>query len=400
MAEAPEFAFNLFDPAVRADPYPLYEEMRAAGRVVSNPFLAGQLMLPGYDDVLTLLNDPELFSSGLIGGMGGVAGSVLQAPTMLTSDPPDHERLRSVVARAFTPRSVTNLEPRMHEVALALVAPLADGAAIDVVSTVAERLPVLVIAEMLGVSTEDLDDFVAWSHGLLGVLDLFAGPEALERATECSKHLHDYFADAAARRRAEPSDDDLVGRLVAANEDGRLTEAEMLSSCVLLLLGGNETTTRLVANAVLALSRHPDERQRLAADPSLLPTAIDEVLRFDTPVQGNGRITTRACELAGVDIPEGTLIVGLLAAANRDPAHFPDPQRFDVGRTPNNHLAFSKGIHHCLGANLARLEGRAAIGALLGVAPDYDLVSDEPPEYGPTFFFHSPTRLAIRRAGS
>lgn len=277
------------------------------------------------------------------------------------------------------------------------MAPLADGATLDVVATLAEQLPVLIIAEMLGVSTGDLDDFVEWSHGLLGVLDLFAGPEAMERATECSKHLHDHFAEAAARRRVEPTDDDLVGRLVAANEDGRLTEAEMLSSCVLLLLGGNETTTRLIANAVLALSRQPDERRRLTADPSLLPTAIDEVLRYDTPVQGNGRIATRACELAGVDIPAGTLIVGLLAAANRDPAHFTDPHRFDVGRTQNSHLAFSKGIHHCLGANLARLEGRAAIGALLAVAPDFELLSDAPLEYGPTFFFHSPTRLAVRQ---
>jgi cytochrome P450 len=165
---------------------------------------------------------------------------------------------------------------------------------------------------------------------------------------------------------------------------------------VLLLLGGNETTTRLVANAVLALARHPGERQRLADDPSLLSSAIDEVLRFDTPVQGNGRITTRASQLAGVDVPEGTLVVGLLAAANRDPAHFPAPDRFDVSRTPNNHVAFSKGIHHCLGANLARLEGRAAVGALLSVAPDYDLLTEEPLEYGPTFFFHSPTHLAVR----
>ncbi|MGH9274662.1 MAG: cytochrome P450, partial [Acidimicrobiales bacterium] len=183
-----------------------------------------------------------------------------------------------------------------------------------------------------------------------------------------------------------------------ANADGRLSEAEMLSSCVLLLLGGNETTTRLIANAVLALARHPDERARLAADPVLLPTAVDEVLRFDTPVQGNARIATRAVELADVDIPEGSLVVGLLGSANRDPAHFDDPDRFDVGRNPNPHLAFSRGIHFCLGANLARLEARAALGELLRVAPDYELTQPESElEYGPTFFFHSPTRLEVSR---
>jgi len=396
MTDAPEFAFNIFDPAVKANPYLHYAALRAAGRVVSNPFLAGQYMVGGYDDVLTLLNDPETFSNGRLSGP--TADSVFLAPTMLNADPPDHERLRSVVSRAFTPRSVTELEGRMQQVARDLLAPLADGAPYEVVADLAERLPVLVIAEMLGVGTADLEDFVEWSHGLLGVLDMFASAEAAQHAQESSKHLHDYFAAEVARRCDHPTEDDLVGRLVAANADGRLSEAEMLSSCVLLLLGGNETTTRLIANAVLALARHPDERARLAADPSLLPTAVDEALRFDTPVQGNARIATRATELAGVDIPDGSLVVGLLGSANRDPAHFDDPDRFDVGRNPNPHLAFSRGIHFCLGANLARLEARAALGELLRVAPDYGLTTQEADlEYGPTFFFHSPARLEISR---
>src|SRR5205807_929725 len=212
------------------------------------------------------------------------------------TDPPDHERLRGVVARAFTPRSVSALEPRMNEVARDLVTPLVEGAAFDVVGDLGERLPVLVIAEMLGVGTGDLGDFVEWSHGLMGVLDLFAPADKQQHARDCSKQLHDYFADEVHRRRNAPSDDDLVGRLVTANADGRLSEAEMLSACVLLLLGGNETTTKLITNAALALARHPAERARLAADPSLLPTAVDEALRYDTPVQANGRVATRAVE--------------------------------------------------------------------------------------------------------
>lgn len=392
MPEAPEFAFNLFDPAVKADPYPMYAEMRRAGPIIRNPFLGGQFMVPAYDEVIAMLSDPETFSSQL--GVGGGASNILQAPTMLTTDPPDHERLRSVVSRAFTPRSVSALEPRMAEVARELVAPLRDGASFDVVADLGERLPVLIIAEMLGVSTGDLDDFVTWSHGLMGVLDLFAPADKQQHAWDCSKHLHDYFADEVKRRGDTPSEDDLVGRLVAANADGRLSEAELLSSCVLLLLGGNETTTKLITNAALALSRHPDERARLAGDPSLLATAVDEALRFDTPVQANGRVAARPTELAGVPVPQGSLVIALLGAANRDPNHFEDPDRFDVGRDPNPHLSFSRGIHFCLGASLARLEGRAAIGALVDAAPEF--VLDEPElEYGATFFFHAPVRLRI-----
>jgi pimeloyl-[acyl-carrier protein] synthase len=249
------------------------------------------------------------------------------------------------------------------------------------------------------VSTDDLDDFVAWSHGLLGVLDMFAAPEKLDHARACSKHLHDYFASEVDRRRDTPTSDDLVGRLVAANGDGQLSDDEVLSSCVLLLLGGNETTTKLITNATLALARHPAERARLAADMSLLQTAVDEALRYDTPVQANGRVARCETEIAGVAIPQGSLVVGLLAAANRDAARFAEPDRFDVGRDPNPHLSFSRGIHFCLGANLARLEGRAAIGALLAAAPEYDVTNDDGAlEYGPSFFFHSPVELTIRRS--
>ena len=387
------FDFNHFDPAVKADPYPHYAAMRAAGRVVSNLFLAGQYMVPGYEDVRALLSDHDTFSNGRLSEMG--ASSVLAAPTMLDTDPPDHDRLRSVVARAFTPKSVAASEAKAAALARELVAPLADGEAVDIVDALAAPLPVDLIAELLGVSSDDRADFTRWSHELMGVLDLMAPPEVRERAIAASTCLHEYFAEEARRRRARPTSDDLVGRIVAANADGRLSEAEMLSSCVLLLLGGNETTTKLITNAVLALFRHPDQRARLAADPSLLPTAVDEALRFDTPVQGNARIATRTVDFAGHEIPEGSLIVGLLGAANRDPAHFPDPDRFDVGRDPNAHLSFSHGLHHCLGAALARIEARAAIGALLHVAPCYHLPDVDALEYGPTFFFHAPIRLVV-----
>ena len=393
---APEFAFNMFDDAVKANPYPLYAEMRAAGPIVSNPFLAGQYMVVGYDEVVALLSDPGTFSNAGLGS-GGAAG-VLAAPTMLTSDPPDHERLRGVVSRAFTPRSVSSMEPRMREVSAELLQPLADGADFDVVTELAEKLPVLVIAEMLGVSTNDLEDFTMWSHGLMGVLDPFGSLDKMEHAHDCSKRLHDYFAEEVRRRRQEGTSDDLVGRVVAANEGGQLSEAEVLSSCVLLLLGGNETTTKLITNSALALHRNPGERGRLATDPGLLTTAVDELLRYDTPVQANGRIATRDATIAGVDIPTGSLVVGLLGAANHDETKFEDPARLDLGRDPNPHLSFSRGIHFCLGANLARLEARAVLGELMKVAPEYALLDDESSlVYGATFFFHAPTELRISR---
>jgi unspecific monooxygenase len=399
MAEASEFVLNIFDPAVKADPYPHYAEMHRTGRVLTNPFLGGQFMVPGYDDVAAVLADPATFSNAGLGSSGmsasGAGASLMLAETMLSSDPPDHERLRGPVARAFTPRSVNALTGRMEQVARDLLAPLAAGEPFDVVADLGERLPVLIIAEMLGVGTADLDDFVAWSHGLLGVLDMFAGPEKVTHAHACSKDLHGYFAAEVARRRDQPSDDDLVGRLVAANADGRLTEEEMLSSCVLLLLGGNETTTKLITNAALALFRNPDQRARLVADPALVATAADESLRYDTPVQANGRVTTRDAEVAGITIPQGSLVFCLLGAANRDPAQFDAPDTFDVGRDPNPHLAFSRGIHHCLGASLARLEARAAITALIDAAPDYAVDEPDGLQYGATFFFHAPTRLRI-----
>jgi cytochrome P450 len=176
-----------------------------------------------------------------------------------------------------------------------------------------------------------------------------------------------------------------------------MAHEEMLSACVLLLLGGNETTTKLIINAVLALCRHPEQLARLAADPALVPTAVDESLRYDTPVQGDGRVARHDVELAGVDIPKGALVITLLGAANHDPAVFDAPERYDVGRAPNPVLSFGRGVHHCLGANLARLEARAALAELVHAAPAFGLADpDEPLTYdSPTFFFHAPDRLVI-----
>lgn len=401
MIEAPEAALNIFDERVKADPYPAYAELRAAGRIVRNPFLAGQYMVTRHADVSELFSDPETFGMGALGQEGT---ELLAARTMLNADPPDHERLRGVVARAFSSRTIAGMEQRISALAAELVAPLRDGGAFDVVSELSDRLPVLIIAEMLGVSTSDLDDFVAWSHGLMGGVDALAAPEARRRAIECSQQLHGYFAREVRRRRhargrGTAPTGDLVGRIVEANGDGRMTDDEMLAACVLLLLGGNETTSKLITNSLLALGRHPDERRRLVEEPDLLPTAVEECLRFDTPVHGDPRVARREVEFAGVRVPQGSLLVGLLACANHDPDVFDDPERFDVTRDPNPHLSFGRGIHFCLGANLSRIETRAAVGAVLRAAPRYELIEPDALSYEGAFFFHAPSKLLIEPTG-
>ena len=395
MGDTPAYPLNVFDPEVKADPYPHYAAMRAAGPVVRNPLLLGQWMVVGYDEVAGFLHDPGAFSSAQLTPAEGHA-DVFASVTMLDSDPPDHERLRSVVAKAFTPRSVATIEPRIREVARSRLEPLAAGGTLDIVSEVASPLPVLVIAEMLGVEPADRDEFVEWSHAIISTLNPFAMDSERVRAREGAAACRDYFGHQLAERRSHPADD-LIGRMVAANADARLSDAEVVSSCVLLLLGGNETTTNLITNTVLALARHPDECQRVVADPRLVSGAIEESLRYDAPVQGNVRIATRPVVLGGEQVDQGALVIGLLAAANRDAAKFEQPDRFDVTRHPNPHLSFGHGVHFCLGASLARLEAQVAIGELLRVAPDYRLAeADARLDYGPVFSSIHPPGFSSR----
>ena len=392
---AAEFALDIFDPDVRRDPYPWYEKLRATGAVVRNPSLFGTLMVHRHADATAVLKDHDAFSSADPMGMQD-RPDAFRAPTMLTSDPPVHTRLRGVLSRAFTPRTVAGLEPRLREIARDLVAPLATGGAVlDACEALAAPLPVIAIAELMGVSPADRDSFRRWSDDLIGGTPELAGPEALARAKAAAEELRAYFTSEIARRRSSAADD-LVGRLIAANEGQVLDEPELLASCVLLLVAGNETTTNLIANMTLALARHPDQRRLITADPSLIASAVEEAVRYDSPVQATIRICTRPTDVAGVDVAAGDRVFVLLGAANRDPAEFPDADRFDVARTGTGHVGFGHGIHFCLGAGLARLEARVACGELLAVAPGYRLADAEAPlEYGPSFIFHRPTRLPI-----
>jgi cytochrome P450 len=373
--------FDPFSDEVVSDPYPWYERLRRAGPVQWLP--SRELwMVTGYDAVTAVLRDPACYSSArgmdaVFGGklsrrgtdMRGAAG--VDAGTLrilIASDPPDHTRLRRLLSRAFTPRAIAEIEPRVRVICGQLVEQLvakvqADQA--DLVRDFAVPFPVTVIAELLGIPTERRDDFRRWSDGVVGAI---SGDVDLAEAESVAAEMLMFMADALEDRRTCPSDD-LISRLVAGtdpNDPDTLSLLDMTAFAILLLVAGNETTTNLIGNIVAALAAHPDQAARLLAAPQLLSDAIEEVLRWDGPVQGLLRGTTRATTLAGVDLPAGALVLVSFAAANRDPSHFADPDRFDICRRPDDHFAFGHGIHYCLGASLARLEARIAGEYLLG----------------------------------
>lgn len=360
--------FNPFDPAFRANPYPFYRTLHGRPPMV---FAVNQwrtvALVGNYADCASILHDHQAFSSQRAELLNDGPNDPFEgAATMLSSDPPDHTRLRGLVSRDFTPRRIQELEPRIREIAAALTEQAAARGRLQVMADIANVLPVMVIAEMLGIAPELHAQFKQWSDT---VIALRARPPASAPADEfvaARQAMRDFFSAEIERRRAHPGSD-LVSALVAAHDTGeRLNANELLRFLMLLLVAGNETTTNLIGNGMLALARHPDQQQRLRRDPSLLPMAVEEMLRYDGPVQLTIRRANHPVVVGGVEIASGTLALVLIAAADRDPAQFPDPDGFDVGRQPNDHLAFGAGIHHCLGAALARLEARIAFGAILG----------------------------------
>ena len=300
---------------------------------------------------------------------------------MLFRDPPDHTRLRALVSRAFTPRVVEAMRPHIQEIVDGLLDRVEGARGMDVIEDLAYPLPVTVICEMLGVPTADQDVFKQWSADIARSLDasiLPAGSEVITRGQEAGDALREYFRSLIVVRRKSPQPD-LLSALIAAEEQGdKLSEPELVATCVLLLIAGHETTVNLIGNGLLALLRHPAELRALADDPALIQTGVEELLRYDGPVQRTGRMTMADVEIGGRQIPKGSIVAAVIGAANRDPAHFADPDRLDVARRENRHIAFGFGIHFCLGAPLARIEGQVAIGTLLHRMPALKLVSDTP----------------------
>lgn len=384
---------DLFTDDVRRNPFPVYDRLRAAAPVYHDPRVDLSAVFD-YEGVRQALADPETFSSRAA-PPGGAPFDWL-----IFSDPPRHTKLRALIMRAFTPRVVAGLEPRIRDLSRQLLDRVVQRGEMDLAADYAVPLPVLVIAEMLGIPAADQDRFKRWSDATVGLAGTVAGgPEAARAGAEyrtAANEMAPYLAEQLARRRAEPRDD-LLSRLAAAELDGdRLSEHEILGFFQLLLVAGSETTTNLIGNAVLCLMDHPDQLTRLRASPELIPSAVEEVLRYRSPLQVVFRQTRRDVEMHGRTIPAGKLVLLMIGSANRDPGQFPDPGRFDVGRDPNPHVAFGHGIHFCIGGPLARLEGRIALEDLLarvrGFAPAGD--GSWVPRVG--FHVHGPTRLPIR----
>ena len=356
--------FNPFDPEFRANPYPSYPALLDGPPRSVNLFVPTTLVAR-YDHVLEVLHDPARFSTRRPEMPMRQRLDPFGAPTVLLSDPPVHTRLRKLVSKAFTPRRIHELEPRIRSITTALLDRVAGKGSFEAMAALANPLPVIVIAEMLGVSAGDHEQFKRWSNSLISAFRPDALGEVAAEAIAAKNALRAYFAAEIEKRRAAPSDD-LVGALVAARDEaGALSEAELLAFVVLLLLAGNETTTNLIGNGLLARCRYPGQFERLRQHPELVPTAIEEMLRFDPPVQMTVRMAEQDTSIGGTEVARNSLTFVLLAAANRDPRQFPNPERFNVARTPNEHLSFGEGIHFCLGAPLARLEGAIAIGLVL-----------------------------------
>jgi cytochrome P450 len=346
------------------NPFPRYEAMRHSEPVFQDQE-TGVWHVFRYDDVQRVLSEHATFSSR-IGGDNPSETGQLFAASLINTDPPRHRQLRSLVSQAFTPRSVEALGPRISELTDELLDPVAGAGAADLIDQLAYPLPVIVIAELMGIPAADRDRFKQWSDVIVSQ----TRPGADETGHMAAhREMAEYFTGMIEQRRRRPGND-LISGLLAAEIDGqKLSVIELLGFCALLLVAGNETTTNLIGNAVLCFTEAPGTAERLIAEPALLPQAIEEVLRYRSPVQSMYRISAVDTTLRGVPIPAGSPIVAWIGSANRDGEQFPRPEVFDVGRSPNRHLAFGQGIHFCLGAPLARLESRIALQAVLSRLP-------------------------------
>lgn len=393
--EDPWAGCNPTEPGFRNDPYPALHRLRESDPVNLTPI--GIWRLSRYDDVVRLLRETNAGVRTTDGRLPFVDESDLgrQREFMLQTDPPKHTRLRKLVSRAFTPRAVERLRPKIAEVVESCLDRVAERGEMDIVADLALPVPSTLICEMMGVPLADREKFTQWTaeatHGLAAGM---APPEVLDRAREAGLALAAYFESLIAERRANLRDDILSGLIRAQEEGDSLSPGELISQAIGLLIAGFETTIGLIANGARAFVTHPDQIAALRANPELIAGAVDECLRFESPIVLTVRILHEDAEFGGKLIPCDAIVWGLLAAANRDPARFPDPDRFDITRCDNEHLAFGGGAHFCLGAHLAHLEGELALRALFTRFRDFELTTDTV-EWGPSLF-RVPGRLPVR----
>jgi cytochrome P450 len=393
--ESTPIYFNPWDENFRANPYPHYQPLFGGPPRMLN--LGVEMALVArYADVRAVLLDHANFSSvPALDAFQEQNDLFGRDPSMLQSDPPVHTRLRKLVSRDFTPRRIRELEPRIRQISNQLLDAAQARGRLDVMADLANVLPVMVIAEMLGVPNDQYETFKRWSDKIIESDNVLPGMPMPDDIKTAMSDLRAYFAEQIKKRHANPGPD-LVSALVAAHQDDALTEGELEQFVILLLLAGNETTTNLIGNGMLALGRHPDQMAMLRAKPDLMPGAIDEMLRYDGPVQSTFRTALRDVNLGGTALKAGTGAFVILAAANRDPAHFPNPDTFDIRRDAHDHVAFGEGIHFCLGSGLARLEGSIAIGTMLERFPKLRLASPEAPlTYKGSYFLRGLSHLEM-----
>jgi cytochrome P450 len=377
-----DIQFNPMDPEFVADPYPTYRRLRAEDPVHHSPL--GFWVLTRYADVMGMLRDPRLIKepiAAFVAARFGMAVPPGLGLSMLDRDPPDHTRLRGLVSKAFTPKALESLRPHIQQIVDGLLAQVEGRGEMDLIEEFAYPLPVVVICEMLGVPVADQERFKGWGLDIARGLDAIMLPpdsEVAKRSVAGRHALSGYFRELIAERRASPRDD-MLSALIAAEEAGdKLNEDELLATCTLLLVAGHETTVNLIGNGTLALLRHPDQLRRLRESRGLIGSAVEELLRYDGPVQRTARIPSEDVTIGGQTIPKGEMVMPFLGAADRDPAQFPDPDRLDIARADNRHIAFGMGIHFCLGAPLARMEGQIAINTLVKRLPKLAVATDRP----------------------
>jgi len=373
------------------NPFAIYALLRTVRPVMKMPIEGydgpGVWFLTRYHDVHDALRDPRFLVDRMRATI--IRENVERLPaflqqttqglrSMLTMDPPDHTRVRKLVNKAFTPRRIESLRGHIETIVDELLAPVMNVGQMDVIDTLAAPLPAIVIAELLGVPSEDHRQFKSWASEIVATLGQPTLGARRAAAAPAMQKLFGYLSEIIADRRKEPRDDLISAMVLAQEEDDALSDMELLATSNLLLIAGHETTTNLIGNGLLALLREPDELERLRGNMTLLPTAIEELLRYDGPVQATVRVAREDLEIDGYQIEEGSLVLVGIGAANHDPAVFNEPERLDIGRDPNPHLAFGFGAHFCLGAPLARLEGEIALRVLLERFPNLTLATEAP----------------------
>jgi cytochrome P450 len=390
--------FDIASPQVARNPYALFSEIRKSS-AVCKLLPAGLLGVGRYEDVLRVLQNSKHFSNS---GYTAIMPPELRRPpeeavtgvSIVQTDPPRHGKLRGLVTKAFTPRTVAQLEPRIRQIAHELVDAVAGKGDFELVHDITIPLPMIVIAELLGVGSERRRDFKRWSDDMVSSFALIRQGN-LAQVMASTQEFYAYFGGVLEERRREPRED-LISLLLQAEVDGaRLTAPEVLSFANTLLIAGNETTTSLIGNTLVTLTNHPDTLAEVSANPSLIPNLVEEVLRYESPAQCIFRQTTTDVEVGGELIPQGAVVLPLLASANRDESRFPDPDRFDIHRDTKGHLAFGMDIHFCLGAPLARLEAKVMLEVMLSRLKDLQRVEQEV-AWAPSFFIRSPQHLRLK----